>query len=282
MKYYTISILFAVLLIKIDCSCQTIINGDFELNNSDNCKWNLSDLAFNDLMSNSWSIGNSSSGIDIQNDTCGYAYSPSNSWFVSISKYNYLNGSLDFEILSLEIDVNLISGNSYEVSYYDFASNYSGYTAIPLEIGLSEDSLSFGDLIFTTLPDVELWTLKQFVFVAPNNGKYLTIRNDSTGSINGWNFVDNFQISDITTINESKNSQKFALYPNPTQSLVKIESDINIDYIRILNLLGQNLISYKCNGASNYQFDLASFKTGIYIVEIISEDKKYFKKIKIL
>jgi len=111
---------------------------------------------------------------------------------------------------------------------------------------------------------------------------YLTIRNDSTGSINGWNFVDNFQISDITTINESKNSQKFALYPNPTQSLVKIESDINIDYIRILNLLGQNLISYKCNGASNYQFDLASFKTGIYIVEIISEDKKYFKKIKIL
>src|SRR6185295_6732532 len=93
------------------------------------------------------------------------------------------------DALSLKIDTNLITGNIYQIAYYDYGSNDFGQLATtPLVIGLSLDSLAFGDSIYNSLPTIGSWTLRTFSFVAPNNGKYLTIKDQSSTLSTAWNF----------------------------------------------------------------------------------------------
>ena len=161
---------------------QSFINGDFEINSALFDQINLPNVGFNSIMPNCNGFGNIEN-LDIitSSDYSGGPYS--GNWFVALT-----GGESD--LLSMELTMPLLSGNSYTISFYD--KNYFYFISAPIEIGLSTSNGSFGTLVYTT-PSVALesvWTQRLFTFIAPNNGQFITVRQQ--GSISNWVQIDNF------------------------------------------------------------------------------------------
>jgi endoglucanase len=58
------------------------------------------------------------------------------------------------------------------------------------------------------------------------------------------------------------------LYPNPTTSVLNIESAGTIQSIAIYNVLGQEVLNRTIDSTSA-RIDVASFNTGIYVVKSV-------------
>ena len=53
----------------------------------------------------------------------------------------------------------------------------------------------------------------------------------------------------------------FRLYPNPTDGIVYIESEANVESVEIYNMMGQKIASQKLQSSS---VDLSSYPSGFY------------------
>ncbi len=73
----------------------------------------------------------------------------------------------------------------------------------------------------------------------------------------------------ITSINELAASS-FKVYPNPTNGVVNIESDLELKSVKLVNLTGQVVYSAPVNG-STIQFNASEFTTGVYTLQIETE-----------
>ena len=86
--------------------------------------------------------------------------------------------------------------------------------------------------------------------------------------------------SNITAnINEIKTSREFSIYPNPTNSIININSEYNLlgkTYI-VQNLAGQTVLTGKSSNNNFFRIDFSLLENGIYFVSI---DKNTFKVIK--
>ncbi|MEZ5013194.1 MAG: T9SS type A sorting domain-containing protein [Chitinophagales bacterium] len=71
------------------------------------------------------------------------------------------------------------------------------------------------------------------------------------------------------------------IYPNPATDFIEIETAVDFGYVRILNLLGQELLSFYITGNTAH-LDISSLEGGIYFVSIESGDSKIVKKLKVL
>lgn len=79
-----------------------------------------------------------------------------------------------------------------------------------------------------------------------------------------------YYFSNITSIGEIYNNEKISVYPNPTNSLIQINSTIEIKNIKIFNMTGH--IIYSTNPCSvNYSLNLSEFGSGPYILVIDSK-----------
>lgn len=65
----------------------------------------------------------------------------------------------------------------------------------------------------------------------------------------------------------------FSVYPNPTSSMLNIDSDKEFS-ASIYDLTGKKLLNF-----STKTFDISQLASGIYYLDIILEDKRYTKKI---
>jgi hypothetical protein len=273
MKIYAITGYVFFMLLSIEGKAQVIINGDFEVNTTTSCLTNITNSQYTDVMSNSWGFG-SHNEIDIQNDSCGFATVPSHNWFVSLAKDFW---GVEYDELSLEISSSLVAGNSYDISYFSYSTDYMGNNNIPIEIGLSIDSISFGTLIHSSTPNINTWTQQSFTFVAPNNGKYLTVRTDSAGVLYGWNFVDKFELSHTNGLEETLNlSIKVA--PNPSSGIftVNVPDQINIQS-SVFDALGKLVTTSSEKGTFN--LDLSDMPVGIYTLRLDTESGTVTKKL---
>jgi len=71
---------------------------------------------------------------------------------------------------------------------------------------------------------------------------------------------------------DSYTQKALSIYPNPTNSLLTIETDQSDRYsIEITTLNGQSVYLDKMEGTS-HQLDLSSFRKGVYFITIRSED----------
>jgi hypothetical protein len=90
-----------------------------------------------------------------------------------------------------------------------------------------------------------------------------------------------FVVSPVTAIQEADSTPLVSLYPNPTNSLLTIETAISdLFIIEITSLNGQQIHIGEMEGTS-HDIDLSTFQKGIYIITIRSRDfvttKKIFK-----
>ena len=78
---------------------------------------------------------------------------------------------------------------------------------------------------------------------------------------------------------DENNSVEVAVYPNPTNGLVKIEAE-NIKHITISNMLGQVVFDGKVGGDA-FEYDFSGQKTGIYLVRIETASGVVVKKVSV-
>lgn len=178
-------IYFLLILLSNTCFAQSFLNGNFEINSASVCSVNLSNPEFNFFMSNCTAFGLGDE-VDIQNISCGYATPYSGNWFLSLATSNIGNP----DAISITLSSSLIAGNNYQFSYFEQANTQDVSTLDSIQIGLSTSPNSFGNIIYSSFPIVGNWSLRIVNFTAPNNGNYITIKNN--GNNKGWNFIDSF------------------------------------------------------------------------------------------
>lgn len=117
------------------------------------------------------------------------------------------------------------------------------------------------------------------IHIAQSNGNYFVQVTDSFGCSNN---------SDTVTVVgvgiEKLESSTFSIYPNPTSGKLTIEfKDEEIEFISVINLLGEELMSRKLNQhPTKLELDITTFSEGIYYLSLNSKDKKYLQKIILL
>ncbi len=78
----------------------------------------------------------------------------------------------------------------------------------------------------------------------------------------------------LTSVNEIAES-KVSVYPNPTNGLIKIDTDQNFSSIKIFNVAGRLLLDQNFTNEIN----IGVFVSGIYLLELSGKDEVYRKKI---
>lgn len=121
---------------------------------------------------------------------------------------------------------------------------------------------------------VELWRL--------NNADHIYLYqpvNDITEMLEVWKFFNKWQHSNPTTLSLSKKDyQDLAIYPNPANEFITIESNFESMNYSIVNAQGQSVLSGKISGKS-IQLNCSDLKSGIYFVNVFSEDKTFVEKL---
>lgn len=162
---------------------QTFLNGDFEINSG------MPNTNYMMMSSNAFetSVPNCYSGGNLPNlDLLAYlgTFQPqSGEWFLGVTPQ---------DLLSLELDVPLLIGETYTMSFYDMHKEEGSL----IDIGISTTPHTFGDLVYTTtqIPSLLEWKMRTFTFVANTNALFINIRQHDTGSPLLWIGVDNFVI----------------------------------------------------------------------------------------
>lgn len=91
--------------------------------------------------------------------------------------------------------------------------------------------------------------------------------------------LDNFTTSSSVGINEFDKSLNLSVFPNPSSGSINIRSDLEKEgTIKILNQLGQ-LVDEKIIELKNANIDLSKLPKGIYVVQVMHEEKSKSVKI---
>jgi uncharacterized repeat protein (TIGR01451 family) len=93
--------------------------------------------------------------------------------------------------------------------------------------------------------------------------------------------TNTFQTEFVNTLGIDKNTiSNFVIYPNPTNDILSIQNKENsiITKVNVIDILGKTILSSKYE-VSNVSIDLSSLNSGIYFVEIYSNDLKTVQKI---
>jgi len=266
----------------ITCEAQQFLNGSFEINNADSCWINLNKQAFDSLMPYSITFGDHQSA-DILNDaycqfgTVTTAYD--GNWFIGLD-----TGHEPFlpNNIALQLDMPLIQGEPYGLSYYDSAPLVSKQS---LEVGVSASDSTFGTLIYTSpLPDSTAWKNRKVIFQAPNNGEYITLRLRE-GETYRWIVLDDFTLSYLGMLGVADHlgTEMASCFPNPFETELQIALEVPQPElsIQVFNTSGQMVFekAYENNPDRNFTIALSDIPKGMYFMIVNMEDHSIKRKI---
>jgi len=225
-----------------------------------------------------------------------------------VGVFTYGNDSAQREYIQTQLNIPLIEGAIYRVSFYvslpdrfRLASDGIGalLTVDPIEgdetsgvIDMEPQVLA--DFIVT---DRQNWTLITGTYTANGGEEYLTLGNfffdeetqtqklPPPGEFLNWTFyyIDSVSVIDVTlSIEEESLENQIKIYPNPVGDQLKIEisNELIIDTFTLYSLQGQIVISGKMN-TINGDLDMSGFSSGIYFLEFIDDDgNRYIRQLR--
>lgn len=191
----TILFILSIVLIKTGYP-QKFINGDFEATTAVGDQINLNNMQLNKMLTAVKAFGTYGDVDIITSSAYGGSGAQQGHWYVAITG----NGT---DIISLELTKPLIKGKSYSISFYDRASG--GYSANPIQIGLSNNDTVFGSVIYTCdeTPQLNQWKQHNFNFKAKENAKYITVQMPG-GDLQTWANLDNFNMGPVECSDDLK------------------------------------------------------------------------------
>lgn len=201
MRYFHCVFIF---FLSTSCLSQSFLNGDFENNVAVGDQINLSNPQFNSIMLNNIGFG-STGNLDIITSPTYNVGPQSGNWYVALT-----GGGTD--MLAMLLTTSLAAGSTHTISYYE--KSFSAFVALPIEIGLSNTSSSFGSLIYTAPGPATngVWNQRTFTFVAPISGQYITVRQQ--GLISNWVQIDNFSLDTCLGVLDLGNDTTLCLRQN--------------------------------------------------------------------
>lgn len=105
---------------------------------------------------------------------------------------------------------------------------------------------------------------------ATNVSSWIAIGSSSC-TLNEFNYLATLSNNDFSI----NNYNNIKVFPNPSSTIFKIVSDTNIDKITIFDTLGKEILIQTQN---NNEINIEKLSNGIYLVEILSENEKIYKK----
>ncbi len=87
-----------------------------------------------------------------------------------------------------------------------------------------------------------------------------------------------FDLEDIVGVSEHALRQSISIYPNPAKEMLHISCDNGISSVRIMNQVGQ-LILIRQTDATGFTINVSNLETGLYFVEIATEEGTITEKI---
>ncbi|MBM6498301.1 T9SS type A sorting domain-containing protein [Flavobacterium macrobrachii] len=91
------------------------------------------------------------------------------------------------------------------------------------------------------------------------------------------NYIQNITISQLNTEIPANNDANLLIYPNPTNATLNIQlgNDLTINSLKIYDIFGKLIIEESQNFN---QINVENFNTGVYIIEVVSDEKIYKNK----
>lgn len=167
---------------------------------------------------------------------------------------------------------------SFDYKQSSYSSPYSALTTWGnFNVQISTDSGATWTTIATV--DNEAGTgsyIHKTYSLAAYQGNQVSFKINATRTAGDFDLsFDNFKIAQSSLETEDFITAKFVAYPNPTTSVVTIQSDLEIIDITIFNQIGQLISSQKST-----QVDLSNISSGIYILHIdFADGQKAVQKI---
>lgn len=120
------------------------------------------------------------------------------------------------------------------------------------------------------------------IFVAEEGVTYFIMidgfdATDIGGGISEGEFC--IEVTNLTVSIEEADRVQINMFPNPTKDLFTIQSDQLIQSIVVTDLLGKQVHNNESVNTDNYIVDLSAFESGIYMVDMIVDGKKYTQKV---
>ncbi|WP_146193464.1 T9SS type A sorting domain-containing protein [Flavobacterium sediminis] len=195
-------------------------------------------------------------GVFADNAVIGYNTAATDSGETAPGCALYLGGDVWYTVTvpasgSITIETNNDSANGSSVTDTGMAV-YSGSCGSLTLIECDDDDSADGNFSLVALTGQ-----------TPGEVLYVSVweyANDTEGS---------FQVSayDASLSAASFGNNTFKAYPNPVKDILNLEYSSDITAVRVMNLLGQEVLVQKANAAST-QVDMTSLAAGTYIVSV--------------
>ena len=93
--------------------------------------------------------------------------------------------------------------------------------------------------------------------------------------------VDDFKVTATTLKVDNNLATKFSVSPNPTSNVVYLNNNANIlmNEVKVTDMNGRTVKSLKLNGVSNTQVDVSDLASGVYLMDIASDQGNITKKV---
>ena len=181
----------------------------------------------------------------------------------------------DTEFFSLPMTYNSTASDTYQSSthtYYNITERiYDGYGTLITPFGIFNNVIRYKT---SSHKSTSTQISVRYIWILPNPYQPLMSANfDSTDLNFGIYFYDAVPLNN----NEFNKKSMLSIYPNPTNSLLNIDSSSNLNFEKVVitDVLGKIIL--KKNQNTN-QIDVSDFASGIYILEAFFGEKKYQQK----
>lgn len=179
-------------------------------------------------------------------------------------------------------DITFETFSGFELSPQAFSTNYIN---LLIESNVYEPVILNGQNISDRFEPLELYPEYKIAKIqipagtsniVSDHGIYACVYG--FGTYDSYAYSLGYQDKNITSIADSKLND-IRVYPNPFTKLLKIESGLGIENIKLYDLYGHLIIDQTLSNASIYKIDLKSLNSGSYIIQITSGQKVFIETV---
>ncbi len=170
-------------------------------------------------------------------------------------------------------------GDGWNGGYINVNINTINYSSITLLDGSGPESTSLpldsGDWVSIIYSPGD-WPEENAYEVYDNNN--ILIASESGSVSSGPNSTYNLVACDNLSNLKENSSDKISVYPNPTNKILNINSNIKLERVSLYNALGMLIYDSK-KAAKKYQIDVSNFTPNIYLLKLSNINNQVIRKV---